>query len=334
MIVTTTPNIEGKRIVRHIGLVAGETILGANILRDSLASLTDIVGGRSAMSQPRAVLWDMDGTLLDSMEYHWLAWCHTMAAEGHSLTREQFLASFGQRNDVVLRGFFGPDLPGSEVERLAGAKEAYYRELLRSRGAQLLPGVRHWLNTLKQQGWRQAIASSAPRANVETVLEVLGIATYFDATVAGEDVQHGKPDPEVFLLAAARLAVPPSRCVVVEDAPSGIEAAHRAGMRAIGIRSSHASLTADCVVYTLAHLPDDTFERLLGELSPACPSGCCPAPKFEAEGQGCPARPSGSSCPRRPPWELTVAERRAWLESYKKHLEERLAEVNEQLSKL
>jgi HAD superfamily hydrolase (TIGR01509 family) len=149
------------------------------------------------------------------------------------------------------------------VERIAGEKEARYRELVRRRGVVLLPGVAHWLARLCEEGWRQAVASSAPRANVETVLDALGVRQYFAASVSGEDVRHGKPAPDIFLAAAARLEVAPARCVVVEDAPAGVEAARRAGMHVIAVRSSHSSLAADLVVDTLEELPMDAFERLL-----------------------------------------------------------------------
>ncbi|MCZ7570819.1 MAG: HAD family phosphatase [Ardenticatenaceae bacterium] len=213
--------------------------------------------------QTRGVLWDLDGTLIDSAGYHLQSWRDVLAAEGFKLTRERFAESFGRRNDAVLRGYFGPDFPTSEVERIGGAKEARYRELVRAHGVELLPGVKRWLTRLHAGGWRQAVASSAPRLNIEVILEVLGITGAFDAIVAAEDVQRGKPDPQVFLIAAAKLGVPLARCIVVEDAPAGVEAAHRAGMRAIGVRSSHATLPADRVVHTLDELPDDTFERLL-----------------------------------------------------------------------
>jgi beta-phosphoglucomutase len=212
---------------------------------------------------PRAVLWDMDGTLLDSAEYHWLAWRDTLAAEGHPITYEQFASSFGQRNDTILRGYFGEDLSQAEIDRIAHAKESRYRELVRSRGVSLLRGVQQWLDHLRSRGWRQAIASAAPRENIKTILEVLHVESYFDAMVSAEDVERGKPDPQVFLTAATQLDVPPKRCIVVEDAPAGIEAAHRAGMRAIGIRSSHGDLHAERVVDTLADLPLDTFNHLL-----------------------------------------------------------------------
>ena len=213
----------------------------------------------------RAVLWDLDGTLMDSQQNHWLAWQATMVAEGHLLTYDQFLASFGQRNDVVLRGFFGPRLTDDQVMRIADAKEARYRELLRGDGADLLPGVRQWLSRLGTEGWRQAIASSAPRANVDTALAVLGIGDCFEAIVAGEDVRHGKPDPEVFLLAASRLGVRTRQCVVVEDAPAGLEAARRAGMAAIGVCSIPGRLKGRNVVASLVDLSPDAFATVLAE---------------------------------------------------------------------
>ncbi|MFL5807133.1 MAG: HAD family hydrolase [Roseiflexaceae bacterium] len=214
---------------------------------------------------PRAALWDMDGTLLDSAGYHWLAWRDIIQAEGYPLTYDEFVATFGQRNDTILRGYFGPDLADAEVGRIGDAKEVRYRQLVRERGVALLPGVRRWLERLHAAGWRQAIASAAPRANVEAIVAALDIGSFFGALVSAEDVQRGKPDPQVFLVAAERLAAPPTRCVVVEDAPAGIEAAHRAGMRAIGVRTSHATLQADIAVHTLDELPNDAFERLIGD---------------------------------------------------------------------
>jgi len=215
--------------------------------------------------KPRAVLWDMDGTLLDSAEYHWLAWREILAAERYELTHDEFVATFGQRNDTILRGWLGADLPLAEVDRIGGSKEARYRELVRERGITLLPGVQSWLTRLKAAGWRQAIASAAPRPNVEAIVAALSLDGYLDAISSAEDVQRGKPDPQVFLVAAERVAVLPARCIVVEDAPAGIEGAHRAGMSAIGVRTTHAGIQADIVVDTLAELPDDAFARLLGD---------------------------------------------------------------------
>jgi beta-phosphoglucomutase family hydrolase len=214
----------------------------------------------------RAVLWDMDGTLLDSAEYHWLAWHATLTAEGHDVTHDYFISTFGQRNDTILRGLLGEDLAQDVMQRISDAKEAQYRELVRARGVTLLPGVSAWLQRLHAAGWRQAVASAAPRPNVEAIVAALNIEQFFEAITSAEDVERGKPDPQVFLLAAERLGVPPARCIVVEDAPAGVEGARRAGMRSIGVRSSHAHLSADITVTTLDELPDDAFDRLLRDI--------------------------------------------------------------------
>jgi len=210
----------------------------------------------------RAVLWDVDGTLIDSREYHWLSWRGALAAEGFALTRGQFESTFGRRNEEILAGYF-PAYAPEDVSRVGAAKEEEYRRLIRERGLALLPGVARWLERLKAEGWLQAMASSAPRENLDAIASALGLGKYFDAVVSAEDVTAGKPDPQVFLAAAARLRVVPRACVVVEDAPSGTEAARRAGMRVIGVLSSHAELEADVVVRTLEELPDDAFDRLL-----------------------------------------------------------------------
>jgi beta-phosphoglucomutase len=205
----------------------------------------------------------MDGTLLDSADYHWLSWREVLAAEGFELTRERFSESFGRRNDATLRAYFGEGFPLGEAERIGAIKEARYRDMVRTYGVSLLPGVEDWLGKLKADGWRQALASSASLLNVEAILGGLKIAHFLDATVSAEDVRTGKPDPEVFLVAAARVLTPPSRCVVIEDSPAGVEAAHLAGMRVIGVQSSHTSLPADIVVRTLDQLPEDAFDRLV-----------------------------------------------------------------------
>jgi len=213
--------------------------------------------------EPRAVLWDLDGTLVDSGDYHWRSWRDTLAGEGQPLTYQQFLDSFGQRNDRILAGWLGSDASPARITRIGDAKEALYREFARREGLVALPGAVQWVQRLHENGWRQAIASSAPRANVQVMVDAVGIAGYFEALVAAEDVTIGKPDPQVFLTAAARLGVSPARCVVVEDAAAGIEAARAGGMRSIGV-SATATLPADVSVRSLADLSPDAFDRLLG----------------------------------------------------------------------
>lgn len=215
-----------------------------------------------AIGTARAVLWDLDGTLVDSAPHHWIAWRDTMLAEGVAIRYEQFLATFGKKNDLILREWLGEDVAPDRSRRIGEEKEAHYRRLVAARGLGPLPGAATWVARLHADGWRQAIASSAPRLNVEAVMRVVDFGGAFGAVVSAEDVSAGKPDPEVFLTAAARLGVPPARSIVVEDAAAGIEAARRAGMRSVGV-SPHVTLQADISARSLDQLPPGTFERLL-----------------------------------------------------------------------
>ncbi|HUI73690.1 MAG TPA: HAD family phosphatase [Candidatus Acidoferrum sp.] len=215
------------------------------------------------MNAPRAVLWDMDGTLIDSQELHWISWRETMAGEGLTISHEQFLSSFGQRNDSILSNWLGSAATPQRIGRISRVKEERYRDLVRKNGISPLPGVAAWVHRLNGQGWLQAIASAAPRANIEAVLEALSANHFFQAIASAEDVRKGKPDPEVYLTAAGRVGASPDRCIVVEDAAAGLEGAHRAGMRSIGVSHNGTQLDADVVVQSLDLLESDAFESLL-----------------------------------------------------------------------
>jgi len=224
------------------------------------------------MTIDAAVLWDMDGTLVDSAEYHWRAWRDTMSREGSPITVEEFLATFGQRNDSILRQWLGERATAESIQRIGDAKEALYREYVRQHGIAPLPGAFDWVRLLQGEGWRQAIASAAPRANIETILDVLQVVGCFQAIVSAEDVHRGKPDPEVFLVAAGKLGVPPSHCIVVEDAQHGIEAARAAGMKSIGVSQNGHHLPADIVVGSLDLLDANAFKTLLHDAASSEPS--------------------------------------------------------------
>jgi beta-phosphoglucomutase len=210
----------------------------------------------------RAVLWDLDGTLVNTEEYHWQSWRDALAPEGLSITYDQFLASFGMKNDPIMRMWLADGYTPERSARVAEAKEADYRRLALQNGLHPLPGAREWVSTLRAAGWRQAIATSAPRANAEVMLNALAMTSLFDAIVVAEDVSHGKPDPEVFLTAASRVGAPASRAIVVEDAATGIEGARRAAMKSVGV-NARRSLGADLNVKSLVELPADAFDRLV-----------------------------------------------------------------------
>ncbi len=191
-----------------------------------------------------------------------------MAAEGLPLSHQEFRDTFGQRNDTILRRWLGEDVAAARMTQVGDAKEERYRNLVRAGGVVVLPGAVEWVRRLRGEGWVQAVASSAPRLNIEVVLEVVGLTKEFEATVSAEDVERGKPDPQVFLVAASRVGAAPARSIVVEDAAVGIEAARRAGMRRIAVLRDGAQMTADLVVRSLADLPPAAFSSLLDGSAP------------------------------------------------------------------
>ena len=228
--------------------------------------LTTARNSGSSAPQIRAVLWDLDGTLADSRDFHWRSWRETMAGAGVEITEAQFAQSFGQRNDAIIPSWMGDRATPALVRELGDAKEALYRELITREGITPLPGAAEWVRRLHDSGWRQAIASSAPRANVELMTRVLGFSAFMNALIGAEDVQHGKPAPDVFLAAAAAAGASPQQCIVVEDAAAGVEAAHRGGMPCIGVGGSGTD-AADLRVTSLDLLPPDAFETLVASTS-------------------------------------------------------------------
>jgi beta-phosphoglucomutase len=208
----------------------------------------------------KAAIWDLDGTLVDTAELHFQAWKEICREHGRDFTRADFQATFGQRNPEIIRKLFGERFNDQEIAALGDRKEILYRAAA-AKGVVLLPGVQHLIEELHQDGFVQAIASSAPHANLELILRLTGIERFFTAVVGMEDTQRGKPDPQVFLVAAQRLGVAPALCVVFEDAVAGVQAARAAGMKCVAVRSvghhSEASLRqagADLVVQSLAEV--------------------------------------------------------------------------------
>jgi beta-phosphoglucomutase len=216
---------------------------------------------------PRGVIFDMDGVIVDSGPAHLASW-QTLAAEhGMQITREQFAKSFGIPAREIIRMRWGPDLTDEQVRQLDERKEEIYRERVRGR-LPVIPGAVELIQALHEKGWRLGIGSSGPPENVKLVVEGLGLAAYLSATTSARDVTCGKPDPQVFLIVADRMGVPPARCVVVEDAVHGIIAARRARMKAVAITTTHPAESfdmADLVISSMTQLSPETLERLLDD---------------------------------------------------------------------
>jgi beta-phosphoglucomutase len=205
-------------------------------------------------------IWDMDGTLVDTAELHFQAWEAVCRELGRDFSRADFAATFGRRNPEIFTALFGDRLSAVEAAKWGDRKEELYRAAA-GRGVELLPGVRALLEELHRAGFRQAIGSSAPRANLELILRLTGIERFFGAVIGMEETQRGKPDPQVFQVAAERLGVPAPRCVVLEDAVAGVQAARAAGMKCVAVRfvghHPEAALRqagADLVVDSLAQV--------------------------------------------------------------------------------
>ena len=216
------------------------------------------------MTVGRGILWDMDGVLIDTGEFHFAAWSAVLADYGIPFSRELFRSTFGMNTPGTLALLLGDALTPALADEIGERKEAAFREEIRGQ-ARPLPGVTDWLVHLQRAGFRQAIASSAPSENIAVLVQELHLRGYFAALVSGY-ARVGKPDPGLFLDTAQRLDVPPARCVVVEDAVVGVIAARRAAMRCIAVTTTNpaeALAEADIVVERLDALPPDTFDRLV-----------------------------------------------------------------------
>jgi len=220
-------------------------------------------------TEPCAVIWDVDGTLVDTAEMHFAAWARLAAEMGRPFSRDDFSATFGRRNPEIIRFLFRQEFTDAEVLDTGERKETYYRSAA-ERGVHLLPGVRELLDGLHARGVRQAVGSSAPQGNLDLILRITKSRHYFDAIVGMEDTERGKPDPQVFLVASERLGVAPNRCVVFEDAVAGVEAAKAGGMKCVAVTfvGHHPSeklkaAGADRVVKCFTELGPDEVIRLV-----------------------------------------------------------------------
>jgi HAD superfamily hydrolase (TIGR01509 family) len=214
-------------------------------------------------------IFDWDGVIIDSSAHHEESWERLATETGYSLPPGHFKRGFGMKNEKIIPDLLGWSFDPDEIHRLSLRKEELYREIVKEWGIAPLAGVVVWLDRLRDQGIPCAIGSSTHRLNIETGLLILGFRERFGSVVTAEDVHHGKPDPEVFLTAAARLGVPPQRSVVFEDALVGIEAAHRGGMLVVAVATTNPIdllQAADFAVHRLDELTvDEVASRLAAE---------------------------------------------------------------------
>jgi len=211
------------------------------------------------------VIFDMDGVLVDSADAHLRSFQQLARENGREVTEDQFAKTFGRQNRDIIPILIG-ETDEAALIRLADRKEAIYRDLVRD-DMPVVGGAVSLIESLHRRGVKLAVGSSGPRPNIELILQSLGVREKMDAIVSGDDVTRGKPHPDVFIQACDRLGLPCERCIVIEDAPAGIQAAKAAGTYAVAIMIHHAEGSfpdADLVVQRLGDL---SVEGLLSLIS-------------------------------------------------------------------
>ncbi|MDY7108619.1 MAG: HAD family phosphatase [Planctomycetota bacterium] len=214
-----------------------------------------------------AVLFDVDGVLVDSFEPHLRSWLMLAGENGFSFTREQFIATFGRTSrDIIAALWPADDLDDEKIRSLDDRKEALYRQIVAA-NFPAMDGAVELIDALREAGFSLAVGSSGPPENVNLALQRLERADAFGAVVTGSDVTRGKPDPQVYQLAAEGLKIEPARCAVLEDAPAGIDAARAAKMTAIGLastgRTTKELTDAHLVVTSLRELSAERIGALI-----------------------------------------------------------------------
>lgn len=208
------------------------------------------------LKEKAAFIFDMDGTMVDNMRHHTASWVELLGRHGVDIDPVAFFhETAGRPGQHILRTYLGAALTDADCAVLIDEKEGLYQQRYAAQMA-TLPGFDGFISEARRRGVALAIASGAPPMNLDFILDGLGLRAHFDAVVGAADVRHGKPDPEVFLLAAQRCGVPPDRCVVFEDAPLGVEAAARAGMPAVVLTTTLPAGEFSRFGHVLACAPD------------------------------------------------------------------------------
>ena len=210
-----------------------------------------------------AILWDMDGTLLDTKVCHYISWRDILRKHGYDLTEALFDEHFGRNNASILPIYLGFEPAPQMANEMISEKEMMFREIAPSK-TQLFPGVEFWLKTARSLGVRQAIASSGSLENIQVMANASGISSYFSELISGADLP-AKPEPDIFLIAAKAIETAPDHCLVVEDSVPGIHAAKRAGMKCVALSSTNPPSKlgqADVVVDDFTSPLQDVLNRL------------------------------------------------------------------------
>ena len=191
-------------------------------------------------TEPKAFIFDLNGTMIDDMDYHIKAWYNILNGLGAKLTMQQMKEECYGKNDEILERIFPGRFSTEEKQQMSIEKERAYQKEFKPY-LKLINGLDKFLQHYHSKGVKMAIGSAAIMFNIDFVLDGLNIRSYFDALISADEVENSKPDPETFTKAAEALGFHPNECVVFEDNPKGVEAARNAGMKAVVITSMHQS---------------------------------------------------------------------------------------------
>lgn len=215
----------------------------------------------------KALIFDMDGTIVHNMPTHNQAWQDTLAEAGVHIDQDEFhRQTSGQKNQEILRLMLGDQLTDEEIAHWTDLKETRYRERFAC-CIEAVAGFNELMEAGKLAGLKLAVASAAPPENISFILDGLGIREQFDAIVGGEDVVNGKPHPDIFLKAAGMVGCAPADCLVFEDALAGIEAARRAGMDVVAVLTTIHADELSGIDHIIAKVPDFTAFDLTAALA-------------------------------------------------------------------
>lgn len=209
----------------------------------------------------KAFLFDLNGTMIDDMQYHIKAWHRILNELGANLSLERMKEECYGKNDELLERMFPGRFTEAEKKEMSIEKERQYQLQYKPHLA-LLPGLNEFLSRANKQNIPMAIGSAAIMFNIDFVLDNLSIRSYFDAIVSADEVKVSKPDPETYLSCSSLLKVEPADCIVFEDAPKGVESALLAGMKAVVLTTMHEVHEFDAYSNVLMCVKDYTDQKL------------------------------------------------------------------------
>ena len=222
---------------------------------------------KGKINNKKAVIWDMDGIIVDTAQYHLKGWQIVFGKRGVNYTEEDYRRNTGKRSDGIIKSILGREIAQGEIMAIIREKDEVFRQLM-GQNIRPFPGVLKLITSLKEHKFKIAIASSAPMENIQLITQSLKIHNRFDAIISGWEVTKGKPDPQTFLLAAEKLGVKAKDCIVIEDAIVGVTASKRAKIHCIAVTNTTSReelREADLIIDTLEEITIDDLERLLNQ---------------------------------------------------------------------